>query len=364
MGFKCGIVGLPNAGKSTIFNALTAAKAEIAPYPFSTIQPHQGIVPVPDIRLQAISRLIKPNKITPATLEVWDIAGLVKGASQGEGLGNQFLSHIRIVDALIHVVRCFDDENVAAEGGKVEPLRDIAIVNTELLLADLEIISRRTAKIEKLARVGEKQYREELALLKQIESGLNNGIPARRMLTIAEEIKRLHDLQLLTSKPVLYVANISEHESKEEEAYRGKVIQIAAEEKAPVVTICGKLEAELEDLGEEERKEFLKEYGLQQSGLEILVAEGYRLLHLIVFYTVVSKELRAWTVVQGTKAPEAAGKIHSDMEKGFIKAEVISYQDFISAGSLTIAKEKGMITQEGRDYEVKDGDIITFKFNV
>jgi len=364
MGFKCGIVGLPNAGKSTIFNALTAGRAEVAPYPFSTIKPHQGIISVPDSRFLTIGRLTRPNKIIQATLEVWDIAGLVKGASKGEGLGNQFLSHIRTVDALIHVVRCFEDENIAHEGGKVEPLRDITIVNTELLLADLDIVSRRITKIEKLARGGEKQYREELEILNQIESGLNNGIPVRRMLTIEGEVKGLKDIQLLTSKPVLYVANISESESKGEETYREKVIQIASEEKAPVVTICGKLEAELEDLGEEERKEFFKEYGLKQSGLEILVEEGYHLLHLITFYTVVSKELKAWTVVQGTKAPEAAGKIHSDMEKGFIKAEVISYQDFISVGSLTIAKEKGMIAQEGRDYEVKDGDIITFKFNV
>ena len=364
MGFKCGIVGLPNAGKSTIFNALTAAKAEVASYPFSTIQPHQGIASVPDPRLKEIARLIQPTKTIPATLEVWDIAGLVKGASQGEGLGNQFLSHIRTVDALIHVVRCFEDENVAPEGGNVEPQRDITIVNTELLLADLDIVSRRIAKIEKLARVGEKQYREELEILKQIESGLNNGIPVRHMLRIEGEIKGLKDVQLLTSKSVLYVANISESENKEEEAYRAKVIQIAAEEKAPVITLCGKLEAELEGLGEEERKEFLREYGLKQSGLEILVEKGYHLLDLIVFYTVVSKELRAWTVVQGTKAPEAAGKIHSDMEKGFIKAEVINYKNFIVAGSLSAAREKGMIALEGRDYEVRDGDIITFKFNV
>ncbi|HJX30554.1 MAG TPA: redox-regulated ATPase YchF [Thermodesulfobacteriota bacterium] len=364
MGFKCGIVGLPNAGKSTIFNALTAAKAEVASYPFSTIQPHEGIAPVPDLRLKEVARIIQPKKTIPATLEVWDIAGLVKGASQGEGLGNQFLSHIRNVDALIHVVRCFEDENIAPAAPSIEPRRDIDIVNTELLLADLEIVSRRITKIEKLARVGEKQYREELAILKKIESGLNNGISIRHMLTLEGEIKGLHDIQLLTSKPVLYVANVSEKASKGEGIFREKVIQIASEEKAPVVTICGKLEAELEDLDDEERKAFLKEYGLKQSGLEILVAEGYHLLNLIVFYTVVSKELRAWTVVQGTKALEAAGKIHSDMEKGFIKAEVISYQDFISAGSLTIAKEKGMIAQEGRDYEVKDGDIITLKFNV
>ena len=258
MGFKCGIVGLPNAGKSTIFNALTAAKAEVASYPFSTIQPHQGIAPVPDPRLKEIARLIQPKKTIPATLEVWDIAGLVKGASQGEGLGNQFLSHIRTVDALIHVVRCFEDENVAHEGEKVEPRGILAIVNTELLLADLEIVSRRIAKIEKLARVGEKQYREELEILKQIESGLNNGIPVRHMLTLEGEVKGLKEVQLLTSKPVLYVANVSESESKEEESYRAKVIQIAAEEKTPVVTICGKLEAELEDLDDEERKEFLQ----------------------------------------------------------------------------------------------------------
>jgi ribosome-binding ATPase len=364
MGFKCGIVGLPNAGKSTIFNALTAAKAEVASYPFSTIQPHQGIAPVPDLRLKEIARLIQPKKTIPATLEVWDIAGLVKGASQGEGLGNQFLSHIRTVDALIHVVRCFEDEDVSPAGETVEPRMDIDIVNTELLLADLEIVSRRITKIEKLARVGEKGYRGELEILKKIESGLNNGIPVRHMLTIEGEIKGLKDIQLLTFKPVLYVANISESASKEEEAYRARVIQIAAEEKAPVVTLCGKLEAELEGLGEEERKEFLREYGLKQSGLEILVSEGYNLLNLIVFYTVVSKELRAWTVVQGTKAPEAAGKIHSDMEKGFIKAEVINYKNFIVAGSLSAAREKGMIALEGRDYEVRDGDIITFKFNV
>ena len=364
MGFKCGIVGLPNAGKSTIFNALTAAKAEVASYPFSTIQPHQGIAPVPDLRLKEVARIIQPKKTIPATLEVWDIAGLVKGASQGEGLGNQFLSHIRVVDALIHVVRCFEDENVSPAGATIEPRRDIDIVNTELILADIETLSRRITKIEKMTRMGEKQYQGEVEILKKIEFGLNNGVPVRHMLTMEGEVKGLHDIQLLTSKPVLYVANVSEKESKREKIFREKVIQVASEEKAPVVTICGKLEAELEDLDDEERKAFLKEYGLKQSGLEILVAEGYHLLNLIVFYTVVSKELRAWTVVQGTKAPEAAGKIHSDMEKGFIKAEVISYQDFISAGSLTIAKEKGMIAQEGRDYEVKDGDIITFKFNV
>jgi len=364
MGFKCGIVGLPNAGKSTIFNALTAGKAEVAPYPFSTIHPHQGIVPVPDIRLKAISQLTLPKKITSAILEVWDIAGLVKGASKGEGLGNQFLSYIRSVDALIHVVRCFEEENVSSEGGRINPEQDIEIVNTELLLADLEIISRRINKIEKLTRLGEAQYREELELLKQIESGLNNGIPARKILSDERGLKELKNLQLITSKPVLYVANISEKKTLQEESYREKVIRVANQEGAPVVTIFGKLEAELEELEEEERKEFLQEYGLKQSGLEALVEAGYRLLRLITFYTVVSKELRAWTVVEGTKAPEAAGIIHSDMEKGFIKAEVIHYQDFIAAGSIAVARERGLINSEGRDYVVQDGDIITFRFNL
>jgi GTP-binding protein YchF len=364
MGFKCGIVGLPNAGKSTIFNALTAAKAEVASYPFSTIQPHQGIAPVPDPRLKEIARLIQPKKTIPATLEVWDIAGLVKGASQGEGLGNQFLSHIRTVDALIHVVRCFEDENIAHEGGNIEPVRDIGIVNTELVLADIETLSRRLTKIEKLARVGEKQYREELEVLKQIAIHLDGGIPVRQIPDITEMVRFLKEVQFLTFKAILYVANVSEKEIKGGKGYREAVMQVAAEEKAPIVTICGKLEAELEDLGAEERQEFLREYELERSGLEALVAEGYCLLKLITFYTVVSKELRAWTVVKGTKAPEAAGKIHSDMEKGFIKAEVIGYEDFVSIGSLTLAREKGIIALEGRDYEIKNGDIITFKFNV
>ena len=362
MGFNCGIVGLPNVGKSTIFNALTSAGAEIAPYPFSTIKPHQGITPVPDPRLEKIGRLIQPDKMIPATLEVWDIAGLVKGANKGEGLGNQFLSHIRRVDALIHVVRCFEDKNIAHAGGSIDPERDIDTVNTELILADLEILSRRITKISKLAKTGDKQARDELETLKRIESSLNEGIPARKV----DEKHKVHlrDLQLLTLKPVLYVANVSENGVKKTSKYREVIARKAAKENAPLVIISGKIEAELQEIDLEERKEFLKEYGFERSGLEEIVIQGYHLLDLITFYTTVSKELKAWTVKRGTKAPKAAGKIHSDMEKGFIKAEVISYEDLASAGSWHGAREKGMIALEGKDYEVRDGDIITFKFNL
>ncbi len=363
MGFKCGIVGLPNAGKSTIFKSLTAAGTEVAPYPFSTVQPHQGIAVVPDIRLSAIAELVQPTKTIPATLEVWDIAGLVKGASKGEGLGNQFLSHIRTVDALLHVVRCFEDENVAHEGGPVDPVRDIETIRTELLLADLDIVTRRINKIEKIARSGDKQAREELEVLNKIEEGLSRqGVPARRIDGIDQRAVR--DLPLLTFKPVLYVANISEEALSGASEHREKVLQAASAEHARAVVICGKIEAELEELAEDERRDFLGEYGLERSGLEALAVEGYRLLNLITFYTTVSRELRAWTIVEGTKAPSAAGKIHTDMERGFIKAEVIGYEEFVAAGSLSAAREKGMIVVEGKDYTVRDGDIVTFKFNV
>ena len=363
MGFNCGIVGLPNAGKSTIFSALTSAGVEIAPYPFSTIQPHQGITPVPDSRLQKISQLIRPDKTISTTLEVWDIAGLVKGASKGEGLGSQFLSHIRNVDALVHVVRCFEDENVAQEGEGIDPSRDIDIVNTELILADLDILSRRITKIAKLAKVGDKQARDELEVLKKVEVKLDEGIPVCRIEGVGSS-RLPKDLALLTAKPVLYVANISEGKPTETSDQQEAVARKASEEHAPWVTIAGKVEAELQELGDDERQEFLKEYGFERSGLEELVIQGYHLLHLITFYTTVSKELKAWTVTEGTKAPAAAGKIHSDMEKGFIKAEAIAYEDFVSAGSLHHAREQGMIALEGKDYEVRDGDIITFRFNV
>lgn len=363
MGFNCGIVGLPNAGKSTIFNALTSAKAEVAAYPFSTIQPHLGIAPVPDPRLEAIRQVVQPNKTIPTTLEIWDIAGLVKGASKGEGLGNQFLSHIRSVDALVHVVRCFEDENVAQEEKGIDPARAIDIVNTELILADLGVLSRRITKMAKLAKGGDKQARDELEALKNIEGELDNGIPARRIADVGT-YRLPRDLALLTSKPVLYVANISEETSERIAHYRKAFAQKVSQEDAPWVSLAGKVEAELQELGAEERETFLKEYGFERSGLEELVLQGYQLLHLITFYTTVSKELRAWTVSQGTKAPAAAGKIHSDMEQGFIKAEVITYEDFIAAGSLHGAREKGLVALEGKDYVIGDGDIITFRFNV
>lgn len=363
MSVKCGIVGLPNAGKSTIFKALTSTNVEIAPYPFSTVHPHQGIAIVPDQRLRSIAELVHPDKITPATLEVWDIAGLVKGASQGEGLGNQFLGHIRTVDALIHVVRCFQDEHVSREGQLIDPIDDIETINTELLLADLEVIARRISKVEKLAKAGDRQAREELETLQDIKIRINqDNLPARRIEGI--EQKSLQDVSLLTLKPVLYVANVSEESLLQESSCVEAVQRAAAVDHAPVVVIGGKIEAELQELDEAERLDFLSEYGLEQSGLQAIVTEGYRLLNLITFYTTVSRELRAWTVGEGTKAPAAAGKIHSDMEHGFIKAEVIGYEDFVRTGSLAAAREKGLIAVEGKDYVVRDGDIITFRFNV
>jgi len=362
MGFKCGIVGLPNAGKSTIFQALTAAGTEVAPYPFSTVQPHQGITLVPDSRLETLAKLSKPEKTVPATLEVWDIAGLVKGASKGEGLGNQFLSHIRTVDALMHVVRCFEDEQVAHEGGAVDPVVDIETVNTELILADLEVVSRRNGKLDKIAQSGDKDARTVLATLKNLEAGLNRGLPARRIDGIDKEI--LYDVPLLTVKPVLYVANVSEDALSGDSVCAGAVERTASDEQARAVRICGKIEAELAELPTAERREFLREYGIDRSGVETLLQSGYQLLNLVTFYTTVSRELRAWTVEKGTKAPAAAGKIHSDMERGFIKAEVIGYDDFVAAGSLQAAREKGMVGVHGKDYPVQDGDIITFRFNV
>ena len=363
LGFSCGIIGLPNAGKSTIFNALTAAGAQVANYPFCTIDPNQGIVPVPDPRLKKLAQILHPEKVTPTVLEFWDIAGLVKGASQGEGLGNRFLGHIRNVDAVAHVVRCFESENVVHVHGSVDPKRDIEIIQTELILADFETVEKRLQKTEHQAKVGDKKAAAEIPILQAVYKHLAAGSPASGLKASAEDEKVVASLELLTSKPQLYVANVSERELQERQ-FIPKVEQIAASEKAPVVIVCGDLEAEMAELSEEERAEFLREMGLAETALNQLIRAGYGILRLLTFYTTVGTELRAWTVPRGTRAPQAAGKIHSDMERGFIRAEVISFDQFVAAGSMAAARERGMILVEGKEYLVRDGDILHIRFHV
>lgn len=364
---KLGIVGLPNVGKSTLFNAITKAGAEAANYPFCTIEPNVGVVAVPDERLDRLAKMYNPEKVTPTTIEFVDIAGLVRGASQGEGLGNKFLSHIREVDAIVHVVRCFENGNITHVDGSIDPVRDIETINLELIFADMESVERRIERTRKMTKSGEKKYQIELALLERIYENLEKNIPVRSMEFDEEEREYVKQLFLLTSKPVIYAANISEGDvGKEPNSIPlvKKLMDYVAQEKAEVLVICANLEEEIAQLEPEEKQAFLEELGMKESGLDRLVKACYKLLGLISFLTAGPKEVRAWTIVKGTKAPQAAGKIHSDFERGFIRAEVIHFDTLMEVGSYTAAKEKGLVRSEGKEYEVQDGDVILFRFNV
>ena len=362
---KLGIVGLPNVGKSTLFNSITKAGAECANYPFCTIEPNVGVVPVPDERLDNLAKMYNPEKITHAVIEFVDIAGLVKGASKGEGLGNKFLSHIRETDAIVEVVRCFENSNIVHVDGSIDPIRDIETINLELIFADIETVNKRLDKAKKNLKA-DKKYQEEIDLLEKIKTNLENGISARALDFNDDEKVLVKDMFLLTTKPILYIANVSEEqlENAENDEMVLKVKEYAKKEKAEVIPLCVKIEEELSGLDDNDKKEMLEALGLEESGLDKVIKKSYDLLGLMSFLTAGEPEVRAWTIKKGKKAPQAAGKIHSDIERGFIKAEVVSYSDLMREGSMANAREKGLVRQEGKDYIMQDGDIVLFKFNV